>query len=152
MGAEGAIVLGVGDGESFQIGPNRVTLKAGGEDTGGAYALLEYTLAPEFGGTPPHRHAASESFLVVDGEIDVWIADRWIRGRPGALFLVPGRLPHTMRNGGPDPARVFIVGPPTAPAYLRDLASVFSADGVADPDRLNEVFARHGIERAGDTD
>jgi len=60
-----------GQGISYWFDRDLYTFKAVGEDTGEAYALCEVVVAPQGGGTPPHRHSReNESFYVQEGELE----------------------------------------------------------------------------------
>jgi mannose-6-phosphate isomerase-like protein (cupin superfamily) len=59
-------VLGAGEGRSVWVVGDRYTVKAAGEDTGGAFALVE-ALVPPGGGPPPHiHHREDEAFYVLE--------------------------------------------------------------------------------------
>lgn len=46
--------------DSIQIGGFRTTFRADASMTGGAYALIEHTLAPGLLGARPHRHSRDD--------------------------------------------------------------------------------------------
>ena len=51
----GAVVHRPGEGEHVE-GPSSVTIKAGGDETGGSFYLGEPVVEPGFPGPPPHVH------------------------------------------------------------------------------------------------
>jgi len=57
--------LPAGKGRSVWVVGDRYTLKVSGEETGGAFALLE-ALVPPGGGPPPHIHEIPEPTVVFD--------------------------------------------------------------------------------------
>ena len=88
------------------------TFKARGQQTGGAYAIVEATVLPG-SGPPPHvHHAEDECFYVLDGEFSFLYEDRTIRGGQGTFLRVPKGVLHTFRNAGNEPARVLLVVSP----------------------------------------
>jgi len=73
-----------------------------------------YGLEPGFS-VPAHRHAATEHvLLVIEGEVDVRIGERWIALRPGEIVLVPAGLPHGLHNASTRRAIVQQISAPKA--------------------------------------
>ena len=80
--APNVIVLGPGQGRTIP-GPEGLTLKASGEETGGALGFHEATTPPGFG-PPRHIHyGCDELFYVLEGEFDFLLGDRIVRAAPG---------------------------------------------------------------------
>src|SRR3954454_3448789 len=98
-----------GEGRSVWVVGELYTIKASGEDTGGAFALIE-ALVPPGGGPPPHIHRREdEAFYVLEGELRSHVDGRAISAGPGAwVTLARGSLPH-FKNVGDQPARMLIV-------------------------------------------
>ena len=62
-------VLAAGEGRSIWVVGDRYTIKCGGDDTGGAFAMME-AIVPPGHGPPPHIHSREdEAFYVLEGEI-----------------------------------------------------------------------------------
>ncbi|WP_198961538.1 nitroreductase/quinone reductase family protein [Pseudonocardia sp. MH-G8] len=76
------------------------TVLVSGEDTAGAYTLIDM-LVPEGGGPPPHRHDFEEMFAVLDGEIEVDLRGVTSTARKGDVINVPP----TRRTGSSTAAR-----------------------------------------------
>jgi quercetin dioxygenase-like cupin family protein len=71
-----------------------------GADTGGAYCLLEMSLAPGIG-VPRHTHTREdETFHVLSGELEVIIGDEVFILRAGDTLIAPRAVPHEARNCG----------------------------------------------------
>jgi mannose-6-phosphate isomerase-like protein (cupin superfamily) len=78
-----------GEGEMLWVADELMTLKATGEDTGGAYSLTD-SVVPPGGGPPPHvHHREDEAFWVLEGELEVMVGEstfmasrRGLLGRP----------------------------------------------------------------------
>ena len=126
----------------------RLELKVGGADTGGAYALLEFTIPPGGTGSPLHYHVATEETLyLVEGELTVELGERTVRATAGSCILVPRRTIHTFKNSGAQLARLLIVvSPADFEAYFVELADLVSAspDGQLDPASVRRVANKHG--------
>src|SRR5215469_691142 len=71
-----------------------------GPDTGGAYCLLEVSLAPGMA-VPRHTHTREdEVYFVLDGELEVGVGEKTFVLRPGDTLLAPRDIPHELRNSG----------------------------------------------------
>ena len=146
---DGGIVVPPGRGRSLTYPRGgRLELKVGGADTGGAYALLEFTIPPGGTGSPLHYHVATEETLyLVEGELTVRLGDRTARATAGSCILVPRGTVHTFKNTGAQPARLLIVvSPAEFEAYFVELADLVSAspDGQLDPEAVRRVANKHG--------
>ena len=63
-------------------------------DTNGAFSLFEAILVP---GTepPPHMHSREdELFYVLEGEFDVYVAEKVFKGKTGECIFLPRFKPH----------------------------------------------------------
>ena len=142
------------DGDSLWFLDTRMTVLAGGEQTGGAFTFLEWA-APEGFGPPRHvHHHEDEGFYVLDGELAVECGARgWTVG-PGAFVFLPRGIDH---------AFVVVAGPVrglqiTAPAgferYIAELGRPADRPGLPEPSvpdiaGLNAVSGRYGYETVG---
>jgi quercetin dioxygenase-like cupin family protein len=82
----------------FDVGLGSVCL--GGADTGGAYCLLEVSLAPGIG-VPRHTHThEDESYYVTSGELEVIVGDQVFVLKEGDILMAPRNIPHELRNSG----------------------------------------------------
>jgi quercetin dioxygenase-like cupin family protein len=81
------------------------------EDTGNT-SLIEVGIPPRFPGAPPHLHEhTTESFYVLEGNIDVLHDGKWRETRRGDFFLIPPRMVHGYRNSTDKPARFLVMAP-----------------------------------------
>ncbi len=110
-------VLVAGEGRSIWVIGDLYTIKCSGNDTSGAYALLE-AIVPPGGGPPPHIHSREdEAFYVLEGELQFHAEGRSFTATSGAwVTLARGSL-HFFKNLGSQPARMLIV---VTPAGLED--------------------------------
>src|SRR5215831_3301444 len=82
----------------FDVGLGSVCLS--GTYTGGAYCLLEVSLAP---GMAVSRHMLTredEVYFVLAGELEVIVGEKPFVLRPGDTLLAPRDIPHELRNSG----------------------------------------------------
>jgi quercetin dioxygenase-like cupin family protein len=87
-----------------------ITLDPGGDPVKAdrpELALLEITFDPGSGVDPHFHKGHSDSFYVLEGEVEFHTADGPRRGGPGTFFSAPRNVEHGFRNPGPGPLRVF---------------------------------------------
>ena len=134
-------------GEAVALGGLGVVFKLSGEDTGGAFAVVEHPLQPGALAGPPHTHAhEDEVSFVLEGEVGVHIGDKVFRAEPGAYVVKPRGVPHAFWNAGRAPARILeIISPAGFERYFREVAEVLAAGGPPDLARLGEIAARYGL-------
>src|SRR5574337_921608 len=134
MTRDDPIVLRPGEGEPLGNG----VVKAARPEL----SLLEFVLAPG-GGVNPHFHKGhSDSFYVLEGEVEFHVGDEVVSGVPGTYVLAPANAVHFFRNVTDAPARVLNLHTPGGFAeYRRELESL-RAQGV-EPDTA--FFERHDL-------
>jgi quercetin dioxygenase-like cupin family protein len=65
--------------------------------SGGAMSIVD-TFSPAGSGPPRHvHHAEEEAFVVLSGEIELWVAGQTSRLGPGEAALVPRGTEHTFK-------------------------------------------------------
>jgi len=87
------------------------TITVSGEDTGGRYCVIDMHVPPG-GGPGLHRHNYDETFLVLDGEIEVTFRGSKTTARAGDTATVPSNAPHKFHNAASDPARLICICSP----------------------------------------
>ena len=71
-----------------------------GEDTGGAYCLLDLKVAPGKG-VPRHTHTREdEVYFILSGELEVIVGDEIFTLRAGETLMAPRNISHQLRNSG----------------------------------------------------
>ena len=104
------------------------TILLTGDDTGGRFTLIDMYVPPG-GGPPPHRHDFEETFIVVEGRLDVSFRGTARLVPPGTTINVPANAPHQFHNSSGEPARLLcICAPPGQEEF-------FAAVGDRVPDR-----------------
>ncbi len=102
------VVLSPGKGETISVLGDTYTYKATQKDTGGAYALIEATVAGD--GPPPHIHAKEEeAFYVLEGELNVLVGENTITAKAGAFVLVPRGTVHAFSTAGTASAKLLVI-------------------------------------------
>jgi quercetin dioxygenase-like cupin family protein len=149
-----AIALGSGEGEALWCVGALTMVKAEGEQTAGAYALIE-DYAPRGSGTPMHRHPDDdEAFYVLDGEVTFYLGDSTpIRAKAGAFVHIPGGVTHAFRVESPT-ARYLIITTPRHAHFYRAIAEPalerhIPPDAEMNMDVIGAACAAYGIEFAG---
>ena len=94
-------------------------------------------------GVDPHYHELhSDSFFILDGELEIHVGDEVVNATPGTYVLAPPRVVHWFRNTSDAPARLLNLHTPGGFAEYRLELSKLRAEGI-DPDRA--FFERHDI-------
>ena len=92
-------------GETYQIGPELVTLKVPVSASNGHYLVIEVNTPPG-GGPPLHTHPSDEVFFVVKGEFEFpTVRDGEpcsVHASAGESVNISGNAPHTYKNVGTD--------------------------------------------------
>ena len=84
----------------FDVGIGIGSVCLSGEDTGGAYCLLEVGLAPRIG-VLRHTHTREdESYFVLAGELEIIVGGESFVLKPGGSLVAPRDVPRQLRNSG----------------------------------------------------
>lgn len=135
------------EAQALTLMNNRIIIRLRGEDTNGAYSMIEYTVAPNTSGPPPHRHAFAEYFYLLDGELTFDADGEVVHARAGESVFVPGGAVHTFANRSSEPATFqAILSPPGFEDFFEEVAARFEALGRPDRDTLMELNRRYGVE------
>jgi mannose-6-phosphate isomerase-like protein (cupin superfamily) len=119
-----------------------VVYLASGASTRGQFGLYRWTFGPTRSGPDPHFHRSiSESFFILDGEVELYDGRRWVTGGPGDFLFVPEGGVHGFRGSGP--ASMLLLFAPGAPReeYFETLARV--AEGPMSPEERAAFMVRH---------
>lgn len=119
-------------------------LKAGVEETRGAYALFEESTHPGRGAPPHIHHAGEEAFFVLEGEYDFLLDDKVIHAPAGFFVLVPRGKVHAFRNVGEHMARFLVITSPNQFASYFQAVSALVGTGVGfDSAEVAELRSRY---------
>ena len=85
-----------GGGPEYDWSRDRTFVKVSGEDSSGAFALMEDNLKLEFSlGLHVHRQHA-ETFYILEGNVDFYIDGDWSTATPGTTVHIPPGIPHAL--------------------------------------------------------
>ena len=84
-----------------------------GKQTERDFGLFDYVMPPTTPGASPHYHRGfSETFYILDGELDVLNGGDWVKAGPGDLVYVPKESVHGFRNSTESEVRFLILFTP----------------------------------------
>lgn len=124
-----------------------------GEVEGGTLGVVD-VLVPSGSGTPPHRHASPEVFLVTEGEITFSLFDagqpRTVIAQAGTVVTVPPHLGHNYANASSAPDRFTAVVETEMLRFFEDVGALQSPPPGPPSEeviaRLMAACARYGID------
>ena len=129
--------------ETFTVMGITVAVRASGDDTGGAYSLLEQTVPPGKG-SPLHTLQDDKLIYVAEGEVAVTLGDTTRPVAAGGSALIPRGVPHNFANRGDRTARILVVTSPGGhEGFMRGMGEL-TAGGAPDRERLAEHCALYG--------
>lgn len=141
------IILRPGEGRSIDLGNFAMSLKASGEDTAGAFALLEADEPPGFGPPIHIHHDAAEAFYIVAGEYHIFAGDEAFDCPAGSFIYIPPGTPHGFRVGTIPSRKLNLYTPAAMVGYFDELSDAL-ARNAADAE-LAGIADRHGMEIIG---
>jgi quercetin dioxygenase-like cupin family protein len=107
----GGVVNGPGEGEvllNAEMG--RVAIVKGAVPQ---LEVFEFTIEGPYDGPDPHTHAdRTDSFYVLEGELDFHVDGREFRGGPGTFVAAPPGVPHGFKKNEPGTARFLNIHAP----------------------------------------
>src|ERR1044072_3789594 len=101
--------LRVKSGTTLSLGNAQMVFRVTGEDTGGSYAVLEYTGEPGAGSTRHLHRNEDESFYILQGAMTFQLDDHTVRATSGEFVNIPRELPHSFSNAEQEPVRCMII-------------------------------------------
>ncbi len=103
------ITLQPGMGKSLWVLGDLYTFKVVGEETGGAFAVLEVQVELQ-NGPPPHiHHREDETFYVLEGEFSFLHGDIKFTATAGSFVYIPRGTLHTFKNIGTSQGRFLVI-------------------------------------------
>lgn len=120
------------------------------EDSGGAFALMEYAIPPRTLVAPLHTHSREDEYsYVLAGEIGAQIGEETRIAVAGELVGKPRGVPHALWNASDAPARVLELIVPGG--FDHCLAELYRPHERPSPERLQALWAAYGIEMHADS-
>ena len=87
------------------------TILVAGKDTGDRFCVIDMYVPPG-GGPPPHRHGFEETFVLLEGEMEVTFRGEKSVVRAGDTINVPANAPHQFHNSSAGPVRMICICAP----------------------------------------
>ena len=143
-----ALVQRPGEGRLIDLGNFAMSLKASTAETGGAFTLLEATEPANFGPPLHIHHDAAEAFYVLDGEYRIFVEEREYACPAGSFVYIPSGIRHGFRVGSVPSRKLNLYAPAAMVGYFDELSTEIKR-GDADPQRLDAIAARYGMEVVG---
>jgi mannose-6-phosphate isomerase-like protein (cupin superfamily) len=139
---EPAVHVPPGEGESVWLLGDTYTLKISGEQTSGAFTLLE-AVVPLGGGPPPHiHHLEDEVFVVLEGELLFTADGRTLPTPVGTVVCVPKGTQHSYAAVGSVPVRMLFLYVPAGMEKMFGEIGIPAQPGVAAPPASQEDVAK----------
>jgi quercetin dioxygenase-like cupin family protein len=134
----------------LELDGSSVTEHLGGEQTGGTLALLEFRIQPGYPVPPPHLHEREDEITyVIEGALEVTIANQTRTVRAGESILKPRGVAHAFAIAGEQPVRFLeTITPAGFERYFRAVAAAIRDARVLDREAANRLMAEHGIQPA----
>jgi mannose-6-phosphate isomerase-like protein (cupin superfamily) len=126
-----------GEGELIEVAGNRIMIKVASP----SQLVCDYSAAPRFPGPPLHVHPGfDETYLVLEGRLEVVVAEQHSELTPGAVAYVSGTVPHTFRNPDDERARFLSICSPGGFEHF------FRAVATGDREAIAAISERFGYK------
>ncbi|HEY7178804.1 MAG TPA: quercetin 2,3-dioxygenase [Gaiella sp.] len=133
-------------GRAFWGPGDHYTFLVTGEETGGAYFVMQ-ALVPPGGGPAPHVHTREdETFYLLDGQVEFLLGEETIVAGPGDFVNVPRGAVHRFQNTGTETARLLLTFTPAGiDRWFEETLDAAPNDVQTEdvPDNVEEVAARY---------
>jgi quercetin dioxygenase-like cupin family protein len=87
------------------------TITVAGKNTNGRFCVIDMHVPPG-GGPPPHRHDFEETFILLEGEMQVTFRGQKSTVRAGDTVNVPSNAPHQFHNASSKHVRMICICSP----------------------------------------
>ena len=138
--------------EKLAVAGDVYAILATGEETGGAYSLVEARV-PSGGGPPPHTQGDLELFYVVSGEVTFSVSGSELIAGPGSYLRVEPGVMHAFQNRSSFPATMLIQTMPAGlDKYFKEVGQlVQSMDDHREStpeeiEKLKRIAPKYGIQ------
>ena len=142
-----SIALAPGGGPTLTFMGMNLAYKVTGDETNGAWALLEHTLPPHFAGAPLHWHKVTHhGFYVLDGIVTFQFGAQVFTAEPGAFVSVPTQILHTFGNEQDQSARLLeVIIPSGFENLFKELVTMtqIEPDLLLKPHKLLDLYKRY---------
>lgn len=123
------------------------TITVSGNDTNERFCVIDMHIPPG-GGPGPHRHDFEETFILLEGEIEVTFRGKKAIVRAGDTVNIPSNAPHQFHNASTGPARMICICSPAGMDRFFIEVGVPVATRTTPPPILNEKQMGDFLEKA----
>ena len=123
-----------------------VTHKLTGQQTGGAYYLFEAVFGPGNGNRLHLHRREDEVAYVMEGALEVRLADQTVVVEAGSVAHLPKNIPHAIRNPLKTQSRYIFMAIPAGLDQWFDALEAAQRDGPLDDAMYNKLSLDYGIE------
>ena len=123
------------------------TITVSGNDTNERFCVIDMHIPPG-GGPGPHRHDFEETFILLEGEIEVTFRGKKAIVRAGDTVNIPSNAPHQFHNASTGPARMICICSPAGMDRFFIEVGVPVATRTTPPPTLNEKQMGEFLEKA----
>jgi len=148
-----APLLAAADRPSTRLQHIGVLFMIAGQQTGGAFAVVEHPIDPLSLAAPYHTHTREDEYSVVlEGSVGFALDDRVVVGQPGDTVFKPRNVRHTFWNAADAPARILeIITSAGFEEYFVEVGEVFARPGPPDTAALAAIASKYGLTMERDT-
>ena len=125
------------------------TLLVSGAQTAGRFCLFDMHIPPG-GGPGPHLHDFEETFIVLDGEVEVTFRGNKSTVKAGETVNVPSNAPHQFHNSSSAPARLLCLCSPAGQENFFMEVGVKVDGRTTPPPKLDEAEQKAFAKKAGE--
>ena len=146
---EGNLILGPGEGRSIPVPGHKIWIKLSGEDTDGAFSLLEVELTGD--GPPQHIHKGEdETFYVLEGEVKFLLGERISIAKAGTFVRIPRGTRHAFCRVDKKNAKLLATFTPAGfEKFFDDAVDLDVTDTEAYVAKAEELAKKYNMEIVG---
>lgn len=138
--------LSHGGGTLVDLGGVGVHFKVRGEQTGGAFAVVEHPVEPRVIVEPHVHRNEDELSYVLDGAIWARVGDHEFEADRGSYVWKPRGVLHTFWNPGPAPARILeVISPAGFERFFEELAALLEGSPEPSEDQVYGLAEQYGL-------
>jgi mannose-6-phosphate isomerase-like protein (cupin superfamily) len=146
MFSKNSLVIHQREGKSLSLGGIDVIYKILGDDTNGAFRVVEHPIGPKRLVRPHVHKNEDEISYIVEGEIGVKIGNDEFLTRAGDWIFKPRGILHTFWNLGSTNARLIeIISPPAFAHYFEELSEILVARSPPDLQKIAELDKKYEV-------
>jgi len=123
------------------------TITVAGEDTDNQFCVIDMHVPPG-GGPGPHRHDFEETFILLDGEMEVTFRGKKSTVHAGDTINIPSNAPHQFQNASSESVRMICICSPAGNDKFFLEVGVPVATRTTPPPRLDEKQMAEFLKKA----